>query len=269
MQPSELDVKSPRVTPSSLDRLSWAQVQERLAHDDRLLIPSGALAQHGPHLPLGANTLIADRVATAVSVRLNILKAPPLQYGVVAPTKGQYPGQSGLRRKTLHRTVNELLAGWEDRGVRRFYLITSYRYDAHLDALLMALTTGAETAVVNLYGVSLDGVIETSPVREHGGELETSLLLFLEPDSVTMANLPEPSAVRRRYPGRGIPTPPAGSRGVVGHPEAASKSKGARAFQRYVDAVCRAVEGTRRTAPDTGPRTPTPGMSRASDPGSP
>lgn len=242
MQPSEPDAIAPGESPSSLDRLSWFQVQDQLAKDDRLLIPIGALAQHGPHLPLGTNTMIADRVATAVSVRLNILKAPPLHYGVIAPNKMQYPGESGLRRKTLHRTVNELLAGWEDRGVRRFYLITSYRYDAHLDALLMALTTGAATAVINLYAVPLDGIVETSPVREHGGELETSLVLFLEPESVTHANVPQPSEVRRSYPRRGIPTPPSGSQGVVGNPGAGSKDKGRRAFLRYVEAVCNAVQ---------------------------
>ena len=230
--------------PSSLNRMSWLQVQAHLERDSRLLVPVGALSQHGPHLPLGANTLIADRVAAAVSIRLNILKAPPLNYGVLAPTKARYPGESGLRRKTLHRMVNELLAGWEDRGVRRFYLITSYRYDAHMDALLMALTSGAETEVVNLYAVPLDDLVESSPVREHGGELETSLLLHLQPDTVMLSNAPAASEVGRKYPGRGMPTPPAGSLGVVGRPDSGSASKGARIFERYVDAVCTAVQDT-------------------------
>ena len=50
-----------------------------------------------------------------------------------------------MRRKTFHRTVNELLAAWEDGGVRHFIPVTFQLYEPHVDALLMAFTTpGAE-----------------------------------------------------------------------------------------------------------------------------
>ena len=258
----------------SLQRMSWLAVERYLARDDRLLVPVGALAQHGPHLPLGTNTLIADRIASEVSRRVDVLKAPPLSYGVLAPTRVPYPGQAGLRRKTLLRMLNELLATWEDMGIRRFFLVTAYRYDAHLDALLMALSTEAVTEVVNLYSVAVSDLVDTSPVREHGGELETSMMLHLFPERVSVADIPDATPVTRSYPGRGIPMPSERSRGIVGRPDAASAEKGERLVARMVDAIAKAVGQPRSVATPgagelstPGPVEDDPGMTPPSGPG--
>jgi creatinine amidohydrolase/Fe(II)-dependent formamide hydrolase-like protein len=122
----------------SLDHLTWPEVGRTLARDSRLILPVGALEQYGPHLPLGVNTLIAETLARDLSRETGVLLAPTLWCGVTAPTRDVYAGSAGLRRKTLHRVVNELLAAWEDHGVTDFLIITAHRYEPHLDALLMA-----------------------------------------------------------------------------------------------------------------------------------
>jgi creatinine amidohydrolase len=63
-------------------------------------------------LPLGANTLIAERVALDLSSRLQLVVAPTFHYGLTKPDWAPYPGTGTLRRKTLHRAINELLASW-------------------------------------------------------------------------------------------------------------------------------------------------------------
>ena len=155
-----------------------------LARDPRLLFPVGALEQHGPHLPLATNTFLAEAVARRVSMHLGILRAPTFAYGVTARERGHYPGTSTLRRKTLHRAVNELLAGWEDHGVSEVLVITAHRHEPHLDALLMALTSRSTTTVIDLYAVDVSDLLEGTPELEHGGELETSLMLHLAPERV-------------------------------------------------------------------------------------
>ncbi len=141
--------------------------------------------QHGPHLPLGANVLVADRVAQAVSQQLGILRAPTFSYGV-SIGGGPFAGTTGLRRKTLHRAINELLAHWEDDGISEFVIITAHRYEPHLEALLMALTDASINSVYDLYQIDVRDVLESDPESEHGGELETSLVLHLAPELVHM-----------------------------------------------------------------------------------
>lgn len=207
-----------------------------LAADSRLLFPVGALEQHGPHLPLGTNTFIAERLATDVSDDLEILLAPTFAYGVTTGGSGTFAGRSTLRRKTLHRAVNELIAGWEDHGVTEIVIITAHRYEPHLDALLMALTADSVTTVIDLYQIDVSDLLERPATSEHGGELETSLMLHLAPERVRrdeITDFPSRAPHPRRYTRGRMPTPPTASQGSVGRPSLASADKGARIYRRY------------------------------------
>lgn len=228
----------------ALDELSWQDVESALAESPRLILPVGALEQHGPHLPLGSNILIAQRVAREVSQRLHILRAPTFSYGVTVD-RGPSPGRAGLRRKTLHRAINELIGTWEDHGVSHFVIITAHRFEPHLEALLMTPSGPATKSVYDLFQIDVSDIIETDPEVEHAGELETSLMLHLAPDLVHMDRardfMPEGGKLRK-YTRRRVPTPPLDSEGILGSPTLASAEKGERVFARYVEMLCRAED---------------------------
>lgn len=229
----------------ALDQLTWREVSRHLARDPRLVFPVGALEQHGSHLPLGTNTYLSDQLARSLSEELGILRAPPLSYGVSMPAHRPFGGTSGLRRKTFHRAVNELLADWEDDGFREFIILTAHRYEPHLDALLMALTTESVTTVVDLYTIDVSDIVEVPPEAEHAGEVETSLLLHLAPERVRTGQVhdyvPDHDTLRKYVRGR-VPTPPPESEGAVGRPSRASAEKGRLIFQRFLDGARRAVD---------------------------
>jgi creatinine amidohydrolase len=220
--------------------MPWPEVARRLAREARLLVPVGAMEQHGPHLPLGTNTFLAERVADELSRRLGIARAPAFPYGVTLPRSERFPGTAGLRRKTLHRALNELLAAWEDHGVSEFVLIAAHRSEAHLDALLLALTSESRTTVFDLYGIRIDDLLSGEPGPEHAGELETSLMLHLAPERVVMEALedaPPDQAALARYRRGATPTPPVATRGVMGYPTRASAATGEALFRRWVETL--------------------------------
>lgn len=209
--------------------------------------------QHGPHLPLGTNTLIVEAVAEAVSLETRTLLAPTLHYGVHEKKARPYAGAAGLERKTLHRALNELLARWEDHGIREFFILTAHRHDLHLDALLMAMTSSAGTTVVNLLALETGDILAADPRGEHGGELETSLVLHLAPQLVLenqITDVPPPEGTAENYARGRIPTPPPGSRGVLGFPSRASSEKGKAVYLRYVKSVREILSGP--SPPGTG-----------------
>lgn len=227
----------------SVDELPWTDVARILAGDPRLVLPVGALEQHGPHLPVGANIVIAQRVASGVSERLGILHAPTFSYGVTA-SRGPFAGRVGLRRKTFHRAMNEVIASWEDHGVEHFVIITAHRFEPHLEALLMTPSGPSTQSVYDLYQIDVSDIVETDPELEHAGELETSLMLHLAPELVrtdrTRDFRPEGGALRR-YTRHRVPTPPISSGGVIGNPSRATAEKGAAIFARWVDMLCSAI----------------------------
>lgn len=224
----------------ALDELTWSEVAEILDRDPRLILPVGTLEQHGPHLPLGTNTYVAERIAADLSESAGILRAPVFPYGVGVPGDRPFPGSATLRRKTLHRAVNELLASWEDHGVTEFIVITAHRYEPHLDALLMALTERSTTTVVDLYAIDISDLIEGPAEWEHAGEVETSLLLHLDPQRVRRVLIqddPVDSRRYRRYVRGRMPTPPADSSGTFGHPSRASAEKGRAIYNRLLEKI--------------------------------
>lgn len=232
-----------------LDALSWIDVAAHLARDPRLLVPIGALEQHGPHLPLGTNTLLSERIAHDLSTEFRVLCAPTMAYGVNfygvhVPVGRAYAGTATLRQKTLHRTINELLAAWERHGIAEFVVITAHRHEAHLDALATLVTARARVRVVSIWDIDVSDLLEAQPGPLHAGEAETSLMLHLYPERVRMdraQNAPAPAGRGRAYDRQRLPAPPPTGAGVVGVPTAATAEKGRRIYRRMLDAMRRSL----------------------------
>jgi creatinine amidohydrolase len=214
-------------------------VGQRLLERPTLIIPVGTTEQHGPHLPLGCDTIIVERLADDLSEVFGIPRTPTIEYGVHAATR-PFPGGSTLRRRTLHRVMNELIESWEEgAGVREFFLVTAQSSEAHLEALSAIRTDEATVQVMDIFSIDF-GTLLDRPAPIHGGELDTSLLLFLAPHLVRMELAQDfdltPTMLTRYRPGHSRHLP-AGSPGSVGYPSLASAQKGERLYRFILDRV--------------------------------
>lgn len=230
----------------ALDELSWIDVAAHLARDPRLIIPVGALEQHGPHLPLGTNVLIGRAIAAELSERYEVLRAPTMYYGVNVRTDRAYAGTATLSQKTLHRALNELLATWEEDGISEFILVSAHRHEPHLDAMATLVTREARVRVVSVWDVDIADLLERQPGPLHGCEAETSIMLHLYPELVRFERARDfelsPQAFERYIRDR-LPKPPAGGAGVVGYPTAATAAKGKAIYERMLGVIGTAVFG--------------------------
>src|SRR5690349_12659038 len=125
----EMTQPPPTATPRRLKELIPVEVAAILHEDPRLIVPVGTCEQHGPHLPLGCDTIIVERLADDLSAEFGVLRAPTVEYGVNTATKRPFPGNATVRRKTLHRWMNDLLGAWEQCGVETFVILTAHGHD--------------------------------------------------------------------------------------------------------------------------------------------
>jgi mycofactocin precursor peptide peptidase len=140
-----------------------------------LLIPLGATEQHGPHLPLNTDTLIASGVAEAVAAgRTDVVVAPALPYGSSGEHRG-FPGTLSLGQTALEAALVELVRSAD--AFRDVILISWHGGNAEPVARAVARLRD-ERRVVHLWEPHVDGG------DAHAGWVETSLMLALAPDLV-------------------------------------------------------------------------------------
>lgn len=232
--------------PLLLKTLVPDEVRFILERDARLLVPVGTCEQHGPHLPLGCDTIIVERLADDLSAELEILRAPTIEYGVNSVTSRPFPGNASVRRKTLHRWMNDLLGSWEQSGVDTFIILTAHGHDPHQEALSTLRTRRARIFTVDVFDLDFSGHVEDSDGPIHGSELDTSLLLFLAPELVHMERAQDfvlPERERTRYMRSRLRALPKRSPGSLGRPSLATRAQGERLYNMIRERIATRVLG--------------------------
>lgn len=194
-----------------------------------------------------------ERLADDLSAEFNVLRAPTIEYGVNAATPTPYPGSASVRRKTLHRFLNDLVGSWEDGGVKQFIILTAHGQDPHQEALSTLRTLRASVRTVDIFAVPLTDEEAASGIPVHGGALDTSLLLYVNGDLVDLERaedyVPSRWAARRYHRGSSGAIPK-GSPGSMGRPSLASMERGELLyhfiFQRIATRILAGVEVTDR-----------------------
>jgi creatinine amidohydrolase len=229
--------------PLLLKHMTPEEIEAACGRDPRLIVPVGTCDQHGPHLPIGTATIIAERLADALSSRYEVLRAPALEYGVNISTERTFPGNGAVRKKTLHRVLNDLIACWESTGFKEFVLLSAHDHDPHQEAIETTISKGARIRAVDVFAVDISDLLEGQREHMHGGEADTSLLLHLAPQLVHMERAQDYMMSRealRRYR-RGWLRVPRGSPGSIGRPTLASAEKGEAIFARMLDRIAERI----------------------------
>ncbi len=145
--------------PLRVKELSGERVAALLSDDPRLIVPVGGCQSAPDRLPLGCDTLILEHLADALSARFHVLRAPTVEYGATTPSGGPAyhngPLGGGVRKKTLHRMLNDLLTSWETAGVREFILLSADGTEGHQEALATVITAEARVRVVDVFAMPL------------------------------------------------------------------------------------------------------------------
>ena len=181
--------------PPTLAEMSGAEVRERLEVTRTVLIPVGATEDHGPHLPLGTDTMEGREICRRTAVRLEemgcpVMVAPAVPFGTSSFHMG-FAGTITISSTTLVALLREIAMSLYQGGFRNFVFI--HGHDGNLSSMMVAAqevvddTPDAKAVVCNwLAALSVVyHTVQTSTKGEgHGGEGETSRLLVTHPELV-------------------------------------------------------------------------------------
>jgi creatinine amidohydrolase len=194
-------------------------------------MPIGTCEQHGPHLPLHTDTLVAEQVAEYLAQETGILVGPTLNYGVNLPCDRWYAGTCSTTKELLRNFLGSLLAWWKEQGFERFFLISAHGDPLHVEAL-RTIDPGT-VKVLELYDFDMAAVLEKQQGAKHACEAETSVMLHLFPEKVRRTEIQDfemsfeefkPYLLHEKTEAI------AGSPGSQGYPSCASAAKGEKLF---------------------------------------
>ena len=223
-----------------------------------LVLPLGSVEQHGPHMPLGTDTMLAHGVSMAAAARLpgRVAVMPPPWYGFSAHHM-RFPGSVTLRAETLMAVVEDVVGSVVAHGFRRIAIVNGHGGNGGAIDVL-ASTLGhrhygqARIAALTYFQLARDAItrLRTSEpgAMGHACEFEASMMLQLRPELVKL----DRAEVIYPDPGSGyLTTDLLGSSavrvyhdfadlspsGTLGDPSLATAEKGAAFFSAVAEAL--------------------------------
>ena len=242
-----------------LEDLTWVEAEKILNPNTVVVIPLGAAAkEHGPHLKLKNDWLIAEYLKKQVLAQSNVVVAPTINYHFY-PAFVEYPGSTTLRLETARDLIVDICKSFARYGPRRFYVLNTGV--STVRALQPAVEALAKEGLVLRYTdlLKIIGPVEKAIGQQEGGthadEIETSMMLYIAPSTVDMKK-----AAKDYHPGtgRGLTRKPNGegvysATGIYGDATLATRAKGEQVIKALIAGILKEIEDLRQIAIATQP----------------
>ncbi len=179
-----------------LERMTWPEARRAALNGGRVvLIPVGAIEQHGPHLPVDLDNRIVTWLCDEAARRRPdlIMSVPPIHYGFNEHNMG-FPGTISVEVENFVNYVYDVCRSFVRQGHTRIVLINGHGSNSMPCALVARKVVNnsedALAAAINHWSLAAD---LAAKIREsgkggmaHACEYETSWYLFMDPDNVQM-----------------------------------------------------------------------------------
>jgi creatinine amidohydrolase len=215
---------------------------EQASGPDVALLPVGSFEQHGSHLPLSTDTLIACILTEAVGRNYLSLVLPPITVSCSHEHAG-FAGTVSIESSTLTQLIADIRASLAAQGIERLVIVNGHGGNYVLNNI--AQQANVDGPKVVLYPSPADwdsarraaGLVTTAHDDMHGGEGETSILLHFAPSSVreTWRTADHDASERADLLTLGMRGYT--STGIIGRPSLASAEKGERLVQALVAGI--------------------------------
>lgn len=227
--------------------MTWVEVAAAKKDTSVVLIPLGAAAkEHGPHLPMNNDYIMANYLTERVLAKIpNALALPVINYSYY-PSFLEYPGSTSLDVDVAKNMIINICQSLAKQGFKKFYVLnTGFSTLKPLQAAKEELA--AEKIQMDylqppqFFDSPFIKNLQQQKLGSHADEIETSMMLYMAPEIVRMDK-----AIKDEHPNLGaggLTRNPAAKTGVYspsgawGDPTLATKEKGRLITEAYLDYI--------------------------------
>ena len=195
------------------------------------MLPVGSFEQHGDHLPLATDTLVACIIANRLATTYNLLLLPPVTMSC-SHEHADFAGTVSISSRTLIAIIDDVQSSLARSGIGHLvlvnghggnYVLSNVAQEANVAKRKVALFPGREDFRIARERAAME---TTTSEDMHGGEWETSILLHAYPDVVrsTYSQSDHDAPQRPHLLITGIQA--YATKGIIGKPSVASATKG-------------------------------------------
>lgn len=234
-----------------LEDLTWQEAEKILRPETVVVIPIGAESkEHGPHLKLKNDFLMAEYLKRELMKRSEVVVAPTVNYHYY-PAFGEYPGSTTLRIETARDVLVDICRSLARYGPRRFYALNTGV--STIRALRLSADVLAQEGILFRYtdilkvGEAAEKQVKQEEGGTHADEIETSIMLYIAPETVDMKKAvkdyhPSPKGGLTRNPnGEGAYS----ASGVYGDATLATRKKGEIMVYAMLDGMVKEIDALR------------------------
>jgi len=186
-------------------RLTWEEMNDAIAAQKVVILPTGSVEQHGPHLPLDVDVFLTESVCLEVGRRAadRALVLPPVPFGLNAHHL-DFPGTIHIEPETFIAFCLNVTKSVAYHGFKKILVVNGHGSNmplADLVARKTVLATNSLCAAMGYFSLAMEAFnrVRETPVVAHADEFETSLYLFLAPERVRMDRAVAGNDVVGRY----------------------------------------------------------------------
>lgn len=242
--------------PKRFEEVCGFEVQQTISERALAILPLGSLEFHGPHNPLGSDSIIISGIAERVALRSNAVLFPTVTFTQCPAHTAHFQGTISIRPEVMTTYFAEILRNILHLGFRKVFILNGH--DGNIGPGRGAIAEVANEnndAVLLLaswweflpgdFMKSLGMFHQENGGHGHGGPLETSAVAAFRPDLVhteKARDLPEPPDLSGGPPYFLQKSTAADWPGYSGHVSEASAEKGRKLIQMSEDRIVKLIE---------------------------
>jgi creatinine amidohydrolase len=188
--------------------MSWPEYADKMKKNPVVMLPVGAIEQHGPHLPLATDVIVPTEISARVAREVGGIVLPALNYGYRSMPKSgggdRYSGTTNLDAATLSSQVRDVIREQVRHGARNFCMVVGHYENQWMvtEGVIQAMREVGDKGVRIMRLEYWDFLDEdfirkefpeglASMALEHAAILETSMMMHLHPDRVRLDLIPD------------------------------------------------------------------------------
>ena len=229
-----------------LETMTWPDAERELRAAQLIIIPVGARSkEHGHHLPLNTDWLLAEYFTSRVLEQVAAVALPAVAYGY-SPAFVEYPGSIHIERATFAATISDICRSLARHSSARMYVLnTGVSTNWALEPARLELAQ--ENIVMDYTDLlavlkDVEANIAEQPAGTHADEMETSMMLVIRPEVVNLERARRDIDPRGKRPGPLTRDPDAeygvySPTGAWGDPTLATREKGQVVIETLIERI--------------------------------